>query len=202
MGEGTVPHGEIVVMGDMIAGDQTNNNIAAGDIVGRDKASYVSDRDQTRNARLPKLSLQLIELGNRRAYLNEIDIDESTNQPNREFVFGFVLENSAESTSAKGIGIRIEVFWRGDAPLHAFTFRPPRRPEGWTAQVNQLTNDQPAIMTYSSPDHMCFYRQPCEWVNFRLPVQERLHGYALFHYTISSMQPHTDSSGDLKLVFA
>ncbi len=155
-----------------------------------------------KNAQLPspypELKLKLYKMGRDQARHDEIFFETDRSLP-QQHQFGFVLENMTESTMAKGIHIRVAFSWRGHDLYKAPWLQAPRYP-GWTTQVSELVCEQPAILTFKELDLPCFHGQPIEWDNVRLNLLEHMRGDLLIHYRISSVQPYTDSSGELKVV--
>ena len=178
-------------------------DITANEIIGRDKITHIhASPPQTKS---PELTIRLFSLGRERVHQQEIAFNQEgqvSHLVGHEYSFGVALYNLAPSVPAKSISIRLEFFWRGSLPTYPLDFLLPTRAEGWTTSVQQLVNEQQAILVFSGPELLCFYGQPVEWLNFRVRVQERLDGHSLMCYKISSFQPQANSIGELKIVFA
>lgn len=147
---------------------------------------------------IPQLKLRLYKMGRDQSRRDEIFFETHRALP-QQHQFGLVLENTTESTMARGVYIRVEFSWRGNDIVKAPWFQAPRY-SGWTTQVSQLVCEQQAVLTFKDPNLPCFYGQPIEWDNARLTIDEYMEGYLLVHYNVSSVEPHIDSSGQLKIV--
>lgn len=154
--------------------------------------------EQSVQPKLPKLKIELFQVGRTRTYDREIAIRQNEGQAYNEYKFGVVLENN-EPIPAKGIGIEFKFSWRGNNPKYSLKFSPPRRAVGWSTSVAELVNGQSAVLIYSGAEQICFPEQPVEWLDFLIKLQERLNGYILLEYKVSSLQPPTNSSGELKI---
>ena len=173
--------------------------IRAQEVIGGDKVTIYNQKpDNNIHPKLPQLKIELFQLGRARTYNQEIEIHQDDGMSYRDYSFGVVLINE-DTTVAKGIGIKLVFSWKGDYPKRSLKFFPPRRANGWSTSVQQLVNEQSAILNFSEPDLICFSGQPTEWPNFLIRLQERLNGYILLEYTISSFQPQSDNNGELKI---
>jgi len=116
--------------------------------------------------------------------------------------FGLALENMVASTTATGIDIRITIDWQGDELMRAPEFLvnlPPS--EGWRVEVSGITHDQPAILTFHGLEHhRCTFRQPLVWNNLMLHLEGQVRGFFHIEYVVSSTQPVTENSGELRII--
>lgn len=173
--------------------------IHAHKVIGGDNINIYSQESANNiHQELPQFKIALINLGRTHTYNQELEIHQNEKTTYRDYNIGFVLENDG-TTTAKGIGIKLMFSWRGDIPKYSLKFYPPRRFSVWSTSVQSLVNEQPAILNFSDPDLICFLGQPIEWPNFRIRLQERLNGYILVEYKISSLQPQSDNNGELRI---
>jgi hypothetical protein len=142
----------------------------------------------------------LFSLVNRKGeFVNNLDVKQRESVEAQDLVFKFGVNNNQESTVAKGIGIRVHFYWRGDMPEHSPVFQKPYQPNEWEVESASLKSDQPAILSFNEPSMVVFYNQPKIWGNFRLSTKEQLSGYFLVTYEISSANPPTTFKGEFKL---
>ena len=157
------------------------------------------------SVQLPQLTLKLfLESG---AYQDEITFIQ--HQPDSVvqdyyFPFGLALQNAAEkSVPAKDIDMRVEISWNGvdlqSAP--EFTTDSP----GWQTLRSKIQQAGelpfPAVLDFKGPEHdRCTFGQPLEWDSFQGHLSRKTNGYFLLNYRISSANPHTTSTGELRIV--
>jgi hypothetical protein len=146
---------------------------------------------------LPNLVLKLFKMSRDQRPEDGITLDQSSNIfPN--YKFGVVLENTQEGTVAAGIRITLRFYWRGGKPGGVPRFHAPSCP-GWKTQIDELVSEQEAELAFRDNDLRCFYRQPEKWENFRLVLPERMNGYFLVTYRVSSAEPVTDRYDQLRI---
>lgn len=201
----TSSDGNRVTTTEVVSGDKTTvRNVAGtGVAIGPNTSAIIiqqiaSDKGRERISPSPELRLKLYKMERDRTRRDEIMLETDCSLPQLH-QFGLALENMTEATLAKGISIRVEFSWRGHDISSAPSFWASPS-SGWVAQVSQLVNEQSAVLTFRDPDLACFYGQPIEWDNVRLKLREHMRGYLLVHYRISSVEPHTDNSGELRIV--
>lgn len=117
-------------------------------------------------------------------------------------VFGFELENTEESSLAKGVSTRISISWRGDPPSVCPCIEVPFRlkSEGWLERRGKVGKDnQPATLIFRDPNLTCSHGIPVAWCNFKLHLSEHLDGYLLIQYQVSSNDPQTHNSDELRM---
>jgi len=178
------------------------SQINVNEFVGRDKITthiHPPPQESVQPSPLPKLSLKLFTIDDR-TYRDEIVFGKVPFIRYREF--NFALENTVASTTAERIDIRVVIEWQGDQLDKApeFTVHLPPS-EGWKADVSKLKHNQPAILTFhGSQHHRCSFRQPLEWNNFMFHLGEQVTGFFQMHYVVSSAEPATENSGELRIV--
>lgn len=151
-------------------------------------------------AQLPELSLKLFLMDRAQSHRDELDFVQTGKSVPWSRVFGLALENTAKSTSAKGISIRLSLEWGGGDTLQkAPTFQAPPRVKGWETKKPQLFNEAPAVLTFNGPDLICFHGQPHEWTGFKLTLHEQWRGFFWLRYKVSSLEPYTERSEKFKI---
>jgi len=159
-----------------------------------------SPQEETHPApQLPNLALKLFLMGRDRTHRDKIVFSQEGGSFALSHAFGLAMENTTRGTTAKGIGITVKFYWRGDPPRGIPHFQAPPRLEEWTTRVSQLVNEQEAVLVFKDNELICFYGQPEEWDGFKLTLSERMGGYFLVRYTISSVEPYTENSGQLRI---
>lgn len=148
---------------------------------------------------LPQLSIRLYKMGRDQSKHEEISFDPQDKFP-QNFQFGISLENTTEATLAKGIRVTIQLSWRGnDLFGKAPSFEAPNH-NGWKTQVGDLVCEQSAVLIFQDLNQPCFHSQPIDWDNARFTIFERMKGYIEVVYNISSIEPHVDNSGELRII--
>ncbi len=145
----------------------------------------------------PNLKLKLYKMGRDRSLHDVIEVNSNMTIPHI-LPIGFALVNQTASSKAKDISIRIDISWRGDQISKGPSFKCPTQ-GGWHTQVMQIVHEQPAALVFNDANQSVFYDQPVEWGSFRITFQEVMNGYLQFNYKISSGQPLTSTSGELRL---
>jgi hypothetical protein len=152
-----------------------------------------------------ELSLKIFRMDNRQ-FEDEI-VFEQTREPSNlspnDFRFGLALENHAPAGIACNIDIRVEFSWRGGVPQYPLHFAVHQwtREAGWRADCNDLTPDRPAVLVFRGTERdRCSLDQPLQWHNFTLSLKEKLKGYILINYRVSSLQPESQRAGELRIV--
>lgn len=175
-----------------------SSNVTVGDVVGRDKITNVYEQGSaTTDDSKPDLVLRLWDReGN---HTQDLSVPLLATSFPRDLVFRIAAANQAESTRAKGIGIRLELSWRGTPPTKAPRLSRTSIPEGWEVENPTITNSRPAVIRFYGPHLVLFNSHPRDWGNFRLRVGERLEGHFLLQYKISSHEPFSEGNGDLVL---
>ena len=174
--------------------------VAGGDIVGRDKVTIIGQPPTPAPAPQPRLRLLLVDRSGNHLQSSPVDIRADA-LPDQA-VLRLTLINDIPNTSAMGVGIRLEIHWRGSDPTAPISLAPGSRPNGWTIQSSRITNDQPIVLTLNSPDILVFFGQPVQWQGFRLNIVERLEGHLLVYYRLSSQTPVTEAEGTLEVPLA
>jgi nucleoside phosphorylase len=144
----------------------------------------------------PELALKLFQLKRNRDPHQKIAFDHS---PPGHYEFGLALENTAESTVAKGIHIEIAIRWEGKMPKLPILLQMAAL-EGWQVAAGELLQEQPIVLEFHGTELACPYRHPKRWDWFRLVFRERVNGPLNLHYSISSVEPYTSNEGNLRIV--
>lgn len=147
---------------------------------------------------IPELKLKLYKMGRDRSCQDEISLNQTGKSFPQDHLFGFALENTIASTKAKDIRIRVRFANRTDTSK-SIQFLTPDQYEEWTTQVSDLVMEQEAIHTFRGTDLICLHRHPEEWGNFKLTLREQVRGHILISYDITSVQPHMEFDGQLKI---
>jgi hypothetical protein len=154
---------------------------------------------QLKRSTIPELCLKLI---GDKGYSDQIVL----NQQRIGYTYGVSLQNITKgSIPAENIDINIECHWRGNNLTFApafFTFDSRRMYDEWSERRQELTSDQPAVLVYHGNQDRCAYGHPHDWHEFSLMLKERVDGYFLLRYHISSTSPITNSEGELRIVMA
>jgi hypothetical protein len=159
------------------------------------------DPDITKTASLNSvdLELKLFRLDRDHAYKDELTFAQSTKSFPWTRVFGIVLNNASDSSPAHNVSIRLEFFWNGSIPTKSPSFEIPPRTEGWKAQVNNISHKQPAVLVFRDASLTSIYRHPIEWPSSKLTLQEPMKGYFVISYTVSSAQPYSSKTKELRI---
>ena len=172
------------------------SEVNLGDVVGRDKITQVYGQAETMvDEDPPDLVLRLWD---REAnHTRDLTIPVLTTSFPRDVVFRIAAANHAESTRAKGIGIRLEFNWRGSGPKKAPRISRTSLPDGWDIENPVIVDNRPAVLRFFDADMVLFHSQPRDWGNFRIRINEKLQGYFLLQYKLSSHEPLSEAEGDL-----
>jgi hypothetical protein len=154
----------------------------------------------TATSRLPQLALKLFRMDRKQAHQDQIVFSPSKEERTIERVFGLALENTTETIPAKGIFIRVEFWWRGESPQKPPIIYAPSQHEKWTPPFSELLNEKEAVLNFRDPDLACVHKHPVEWGNFKFVLSEPIKGSFLITYTISTLEPVTESHGELRIV--
>ena len=115
-------------------------------------------------------------------------------------VFGIVLENVTQFSVAKHINIRILISWgSGEQLVKAPAFEVPPRTEGWKAERHLLINEYPAVFTFKDLNLAALYGHPEEWSGFKFTLYEKWNGFFRLSYSITSVDPFTENTGELSI---
>lgn len=145
----------------------------------------------------PDLRLQLYLMERDRTIKDEIVLNTNKALP-QIHTFGMALTNYADESVAEGISIRAEFSCRGDAIEKGPVFKTPTQ-KGWMTQIQQIINEQPAILVFNDPQLQSFSNLPVEWDSFRMTLQENPGGYIRVDYKISSASPFSENSDTLSI---
>lgn len=148
----------------------------------------------------PQLVLKLSGMGRDRTHRDEITFNWTEGDSVFHRVFGFALENTTESTPAKGMLIRMGFWWQGDPPQKAPIIHAPRRLPGWTPPSVQLFAEHEAMLSFRDPELVCVHQHPEEWGNFKVEFSEPVKGSLLITYTVSTLEPVTENQGELRII--
>lgn len=151
------------------------------------------------SAQLPSLVLRIFQMDRSRKPQDQITVNQTGSPFPQRFPFGLRLENTTASTIAREIYIRVTFSWRGEMPHGAPIFEAPRCSGGWNTEARELFNEREAVLAFQGPEARCPYGHPISWDNFQLMLPERINGYFLIQYHITSIYPQTESSGELRI---
>jgi hypothetical protein len=70
-------------------------------------------------------------------------------------------------------------------------------PDGWEVENPNIVHNQPAVLRFSDSNKVSFYGQPQDWGKFRIRIHEILEGHFLLQYALSSLEPFSESRGEL-----
>jgi len=171
-------------------------NIAAQDIVGRDKIVQITQSAEPETRRTPRLRLRLFRRDKEQKRSRRIVVDHD---PSGEFAFGFALDNASRSAPAANIRMTVEISWRGTSLDAAPFFKTFHVTDGWTCSPSSITEAQPAVFHFHGPSLTCFYAHPEEWPTFNGRVAPSASGYFLIQYRISSAEPPSHAEGELTI---
>ena len=172
--------------------------VAGGDVVGRDKVTIIG-QPPTPAPPLSQPSLRLLLVDRFGNNLQSSPVSLRADSLPDQAVFRLTLINEVPNTSAKGVGIRLEIHWRGGDPTTPISLAPGSRPNGWTIETSRITNTQPIVLSFNSPEILVFFGQPVPWKGFRLNIAERLEGHLHLYYRLSSHEPATEAEGTLEV---
>ncbi len=160
-----------------------------------------SPQEETRPAsQLPQLTLKLFQMERDPTHRDEIVFRQRSGPV---YVFGLVLENVSSSPPAKGIRIDVHFWWGGGDTLQkAPQFRVPHQAQGWENEAVELLNERAAHLTFRGPDFTCFPGHPEKWGNFTITLMDRVNVWFRVTYKVSSAEPYTQSSGELRITLA
>jgi len=184
---------------------EEGSQLTAHEVVGRDKITniYGNVPKSTKPSQLPELTLKLYK-GDEGVADDRISFETHRALP-QVHIFGFELENVAESTLAKGIGIRVEFSWRGDPPQTCPRIEVPLKLKNhyWSERRSQVGEyGQPAVLNFQDTNLTCPYEIRKSWNNFKLHLSEHMKGYLLVQYKLTSDDPQTYNSDKLIITLA
>jgi len=155
--------------------------IIAREVVAGDKITHIYPPPVSGPAtslQLPDLTLWMFRLDQRtRTYVGEITLGQTGGSLPWNYVFGLALENTASTAIARGIDIRVELWWGGGEHLQKAPELEAPRVDGWETQHKCLIYERPAVLIFSDPNLICFPGQPREWKGFKLTLYERWNGW-------------------------
>jgi hypothetical protein len=147
-----------------------------------------------------KLKLMVFEEGRNRSLREEIHYTQPQDGYSNGLTFGLALVNETETVVPHGIYITVSFFWDGDGPELSPTFGFIPSHEGWAVEDDQITNEYPAVLKFEGSNVHIPYNHPKRWNLFLATLRERMRGRFRVEYTITSIQPMGQYTGNLYIV--